>query len=233
MTGIARFVVGACALCVVSATSVAADPVRVTNGFLTSAQTSPGSALAITGTRGFSAVADVIPGEGNVEVFTSCTPCEPGLTIGVGAVLGGSAFGGTVTLDGTSYILNAGVNDVTILDLEITATATTPPLTSGVGFMQTPFTMTGTFFPGAGLTKVPLVGRGLATVLLRSLPFSNNRSGPAAADEPFAWNASFVHYDFENATATPEPATLALVGVGALVAGTRQLRALRSRWSRG
>jgi hypothetical protein len=208
-----------CVVWALTAGSGAADPIRVTDGFLTSARTSPGSAIAIAGTRGFSAVAQVIPGEGNVEVFTNCSPCEPGTTIEVGATLGGSAFVGTVMLDGQSYQLTESVNADTGLLLDISATATTPALSS-IGFMQTPFTMKGTFLPGAGITPVGLMGSGIASVFLRSV-----------LGNP--WEATFVHYEFQNVAATPEPATLALVGAGALVAGRRKLRALRPRSSRG
>jgi hypothetical protein len=224
-----RVVLCCCVVWALAATDVAADPVRVTNGFLTSAQTSPGSALAVTGTRGFSAVADVIPGEGNVEVFTNCGPCEPGVTIGVGAILGGSAFGGTVTLDGQSYQLTQSV----VLNLEISATATTPLSQTPVGFVETPFSMKGMFFPGAGIGSVPLAGHGLASVFFRPLSSPDIRSGLSAADAAFAWNASFVHYEFQDTAATPEPATLTLLGIGALLAGGRKLRALRPRSSRG
>jgi PEP-CTERM motif len=230
-----RLVVCSCVLWTLAAANVAADPVRITDGFLTAAMGSPGSGLAITGTRGFTAVAGVLPTEGNVEAFTFCTPCDPGTTIGVGATLGQSAFDGTVTLDGQSYELTQSINDDTVLSLEITATATTPLSASSMALVKAPFTMKGMFFPGAGMAAVPLIGRGVASVLFRGSGSGPDiRSRLLAADDPFVWSASLAHYEFQDATATPEPATLTLMGLGALVAGRRKLtlRAVRPRWSR-
>jgi PEP-CTERM motif len=190
-----------------------AEPIRVTGGRIVVTSPAEGT-VSIVGTRGFSLTGIVDPGEGRVDPFTECNPCLPGTSmLSVGASLGGTAFPNAVaTLDGNTYTVGMGIDDLEIVALELFGAASLPRLSDSRTMVAAPFTAEGGFFlPGL---SVPIRGRGIATVGLKPFP----------AGSPETWEIDrLVRYDFSDPV--PEPATFILVASGlAGIVGARKKR---------
>lgn len=190
-----------------------ADPVVITNGFVTITGTVGGPAYSFAGDN--FAVIGGAGDFGNSTPQAACFPCRPGAVINVNGHFVGLSLGrGSATLNGVVFpnVAFAG-----------TFTFNGPPLI--VPFSESNLTLTSLFtFEGHLLGcspsclsnpfpvfSVDLVGSGVATLQLN---FSNldDRGNPL-----FVFQS--IRYDFE----VPEPASILLLGAGlaALGAGLR------------
>jgi hypothetical protein len=218
MTRITSFVacMGLSFLGVVSHAS--AEPIRVTGGTIVVTGLTGLGSVSIVGTRGFSLTGGVDPLEGRVDPFTECNPCLPGTsTLSVGGFLGGTVFPHAVaTLDGNTYTVGTGIDDLVGLTLELFGIASLPALSDSRTIISAPFTAAGGFFLPS--LNPPLIrGRGIATVALKPFP---------ADGSPETWEIDrLVRYDFSDPgpDPVPEPATLVLVASGlAAIVGARK-----------
>jgi len=202
---------------------VRAEPIRISGGSLVFVDVNPGQ-LSIVGNRGFSSDGVVDSSETNVGPIANCLfTCEPGSTIESRVDIFGSAFGGTVTLDGHTYEdVNSPVSGNS-LTLNLSGTIDLPPFRNAPVTISAPFDADGFFQhvddpfdpQGSPFFDVPIQGSG--TVTLNLTPNSG-----------LFWHLNFpFRYDFV-ATATPEPATLTMIG-GPLVAALIRARRRRDR----
>jgi hypothetical protein len=209
MATIRRVVAFAALFLLIVVRHAAADPVLITSGFITATGLVEVGTASITGTRGFTVEAGVIPSEGRVDALL-CNPCGPGAPLSVGANLSGSVFEGFFTLDGVLYSAISHVNSPASLSFELFGGGTTPPIQDRPVLFTTPFTLTGHInlpFPSTGPS---VVGRGIATVALTPVDLSLPTK---------QWVSDSIRYDFSDASAVPEPSTLALVSGGLLAIG--------------
>src|SRR6185436_11028865 len=160
-----RFVLCGSLLSLVFASQAFADPVSITNGFLTATGPFETAPVSVTGTLGFSTRGITDPGEGHLDAFTDCRPCMPGDPIRLGGFL--PAFDAAATLNGNSYELTIDVNNPVSMNWILAAEAVTAPAFAlSARLLETSFTLTGRFFPDTQSLGVPLVGRGIASILL-------------------------------------------------------------------
>jgi hypothetical protein len=221
MTRIVRSVVGAGTLALLFTTAAAADPIRIISGFATAPSLSTGGVVSLQGTRGFSMEGNLTHGEGRIDPFNDCFPCLPGTTISVGAFQGEASFPTTATFNGTTY---TGINRADSHDsifLELVGSALIPAFTGAEITITAPFTAEGGFNI-SGLGTVPILGQGIASLLLRPQPVPTG--------EPPHWFVSSVRYDFTDVTPVPEPATILMVagGLAAIARSARRRRVGRA-----
>ena len=215
MSRIARLMVYASVLSLLVSTRAAADPVSITSGFLVSTGPMGVTGVGVLGSGGFSVTGVAVVPPGQINPFNDCNPCAPGAALSVGGTLD-NAFMGQAKLGGNTYPLTTTANSPNPLSWELFGHAIAPPA-SGFALLQVPFTMTGSFSPN-NAPGVPLSGHGIASLLFMPQTVSEG--------QPFAWNVSLASYNFSETAATPEPASLTLIGLG-LAAGAVRMRRRR------
>jgi hypothetical protein len=229
MTRTAYVVVWGTALCLGAGTHAAADPVTITSGSIVLSQPSrlQTGPIMIAGTRGFSIEGVVNTGEGSFAPVNQCFPCGPTTDFSVGATSGTFSISSTVTLDGSTYHDVNSFDSSNFVFLHLSGTTVLPPVNGSSLVIHAPFTVAPDAFftyevtPGSDseppqMATVALRGQGRATV-----SFYANPSAPV-------WEFNGLRYDF---VATPEPATLVLIG-GGLVATLLRFKPRRTRSSR-
>jgi hypothetical protein len=222
MTRITSFVVCIGLLCLGAASRASAEPIRITGGTFLVPGLSEAGSISIVGTRGFSLVSQVATLEGRVDPFTNCTPCGPGVsTISIGAFQAGTSFSGPATLDGVTYHVGDGIDDPEFIAFEIFGTAPVPSLDSLPTSVTVPFTLEGNFFLSFAQVRVPIEGRGIATLFF----------GPDSPQMFMNPTIERVRYDFTDQTPVPEPSTLTMVA-GGLLAVVRAARKRREKHSK-
>jgi PEP-CTERM motif len=201
-----------------AAASATAEPITILGGALLTSNFGfrPGEAsvqFSLFSDGGFAASGRASPDD-VFDLRLSCfslAPCAAGAAVDTGAALSGVGFG-SVTIDGTSYGPFFGGGFV------VSGERVTIPFDAGDQVqVQSPFTFSGTFSFATfdGTRRVPgpsveLIGAGTATTsLLRA---------------PGGFVATSRSFEFESASATPEPASLLLLGTGAAVLSRRRLR---------
>ena len=223
MATIRRVVAFAALFLLIVVPHASADPVLITGGFINVPKDEGGLAL-ITGTRGFAVGAGIDRLEGRVDPFI-CLPCAASAPLSVGANLSGSVFSpGFFTLDGVVYGDISHVDSPASLGFELFGVGITPPSQDQPVMFTAPFTLTGFINLPFPSPQQSVVGRGIATVTL--MPELIGSGAPSQ------WFTSNVRYDFSDASAVPEPSTLALVSGGLLAIG-RLARRGRQRRRRG
>ncbi len=224
MPSFAGSVARAAALCLAAAVGAAevasADTIHITSGALQFGVTF--GTLEIAGDRGFTMFSSVDVTGGIYSPWEVCSVpvCAPGTPIPLFAAWSGNDLPGVATLDGNVYPRLGSLSEVQGGAVQFFGQATAPPLgASSSAVVTAPFTFTGFFVQptGAGFESVrhDLVGSGTTTLWLEK-----NFEGTT-------WRAVASRYQFDQ-LATPEPATLVLVGSGlALAFARRRLRSSR------
>jgi hypothetical protein len=187
-----------------------ADNIIITSGSLTVGSLNGGS-FSLVG-QNFSATGGVAWG-----AWRACFPCRPGEQIDIESYnVGGDVFGGTVTINGvtTRVSYGADLRFVGSLAAPLVDPSLVDPSTSLVTY-ETAFVFSGRMQActqnvnfgncGTEIFNGTLSGQGIASVVLASYfdPIHGR-----------LFRLSSVTYQFQNATPTPEPMTMVLLGTG-------------------
>ena len=226
----ARIAPIACAAFVVVALTpvrALADPISILDGsILIRSGGLPNGPVNLTGSQGFSLVGTVAPSAGLAGLFGQCNvpECTPGTRIDYGLTLTGASglLSGTMTIEGDSYALSSSVTAIADVFLQLDGSVLAPEMGPPQTTVSAPFWLSGRAFALTPLGEIAhdnlLFGRGMATVTL--VPY------PANQDFSPSWMVDSARFDF--AEPVPEPATLILVGTGALLAARARRRARQS-----
>jgi len=196
--------------------SAAADQITITGGFMQMQQ--PQGQLSLVGERGFSLEARPLPINGFWMPWSQCTAvaCVPGLTVSLAGGWSASAVSGQLTFEGVTYNDLGGGDDfapqATVL---FDGSFVTPPL-APTAVLTAPFVFSGFFYTSPDEATHTLTGAGTATISLHEY------------DSAF-WTVDGVRYQFASPQPVPEPATMFLVGLGAMVMARRLNKRPRNR----
>lgn len=202
--------------------SAAADQITITGGFMQMQM--PQGQLSLVGERGFSLEARPLPVNGYWEPWAICSgECGPGMTVSLAAGWSASAVSGQLTFEGRTFNdLGGGDEFAPQATVLFDGSFVTPPL-APTAVLTAPFVFSGSFImPAPGVSSIPthtLTGAGTAIISLREW------------DSAF-WNVDAVRYEFAAPQPVPEPATMFLVGFGALMMA-RRLKRARVAFARG
>ncbi len=220
----ARSVARTAAMCLAAAVSAAevasADTIQIASGALRFGVTF--GTLEIAGDHGFTMFSAVDVAGGIYAPWEVCSSpvCGPGAAIPLFAAWSGNDLPGVATLDGNVYPRLGSLSEVQGAAVQFFGQATAPPLgASSSAVVTAPFTFTGFFMQPTGIgfesARHDLVGSGTTTLWLEK-----NFEGTT-------WRAVASRYEFEP-LATPEPATVVLLGSGlALAFARRRLKSSR------
>lgn len=194
-------------LLVVGIASVAApargDVIQVSSGTLVGDPF--GAHLSIQSpSRGFSLSASGSRGSGTYDLAEcNASTCNPGDTLSLAAGWNGVDFGGTVTIDGSTFLVGLITNSTGAASAHFAGTWTAPAFTGvTTATVIAPFTFTGGLaYPDSFmLPEESLAGGGVASIQLEWNPIFNS------------WGYTGSTYNFTSTpAATPEPTTLLLV----------------------
>jgi len=183
--------------------SAGADVIQITSGAMVGDEF--GVHVTIHSlSRGFSLTASGTRGSGSYELAEcNSNECRPGDMLSLAAGWNGVDFGGTATIDGSTFLVGLITSTTGAAGAHFVGTWTAPPFTGATTAIVTaPFTFTGGLaYPDSFLLpEESLVGSGIATIRLAWNPIFNS------------WGYTGSTYTFASApAATPEPSTLLLV----------------------
>ena len=193
----------------------AADPIRITGGFVQAGAVDPRAQFALEG-EGFSLA-------GFAEAFSStlslqCVPCAPGTRLDLGGAFHGPDAAGSGVVDGVTYsevFLNGMTGTFSSPSFQISGAAART--------VTQHFSFTGTI---SGYVLNPAVHGFTEPAFTKTLTGQGIVRGQFLfnADQTPLFSAANLRYSFTDPAPVPEPGTLLLVGAGAAVAALRRRR---------
>ena len=217
------------AVVILTAARSSADPIQITSGSL--AWRATGTAIDVTmAGEGFTFSGRTSRGAGVFWPIEQCgiPECGPGTTVDLHSYFVDLAFSGTATLNGTTYSPVGSLSGPASVEARWTGSLAIPEGFTG-GTLFAPFQFLGDFdytnHPTLPWQSVGLFGSGTAALTFGTWP---NGLFPDAL-----W-LDTVTYNCEPAAATPEPASLLLLGTGLCgLAAARRRRTRRPDLKRG
>jgi hypothetical protein len=196
-----------------------ADPVLITGGYL--AMGSWRGDIDLVGQQGFR-FAKPMSSIGGLYGPGQCMGCRPGDILSLSSHWSGKDLGGVVSFRGDAYPIG-GFQWRNSLLIEFSGSVPVPAVAGDFVTLVAPFTFSGAFSFSPDLSqerqaRVTLLGLGTATVRLRAMA-GDGLSAPY-------WEIHSTRYEF---APIPEPATLLLVGGGAVAAALARRRVRRPR----
>jgi hypothetical protein len=185
--------------------SATADPITLTSGVLIAEETV--ALLHLEGLNGFRLDAGGSAAGGIFPIWQRCADheCKPGQTVPLTAAWDGKDFAGSATVDGITFDLGLQTLSNGSMVVEFAGSFTAPPFSGHERVsVFAPFTFGGSIDVPDGLFGFEHPNQGIGADGTAQVNLSWNASGGS-------WVFNTARYEFETASAVPEPATLLLV----------------------